>query len=192
MKNYNRKCLLLNSDYSPISIIDWKKAIIWHIKSKLNNSYGIEIIDFYDNDYIICPNQKMKIPSIAKIKKYVKSCPESVIFSRKNVFLRDDYTCQYCGQKKIISELTYDHVIPKSKWIRNKSDSNPTSWTNIATACKQCNRRKRNRTPEEAKMPLINLPYKPNKSKKYLPIHWHLSKIDMTIPDQWKIYLTGR
>jgi 5-methylcytosine-specific restriction endonuclease McrA len=110
-----------------------------------------------------------------------------VNFSRKNLFIRDNYTCQYCFERKDINKLTYDHVIPKSRWIKNIGS--PTCWTNIVTACVDCNRKKGNRTPKQANMPLKNLPIAPQKSNKYLPIaHW-LLKIRSDIPTEWKSYL---
>ncbi|NDC95612.1 hypothetical protein EB077_09940, partial [bacterium] len=94
---------------------------------------------------------------------------------------------QYCHQTLNHNELTYDHVIPKSKW---KDRNHPaTCWTNIVTACINCNRKKGNKTPKEANMPLRILPIKPNKNIKYLPIASHLSRIRVSIPDEWKIYL---
>lgn len=190
MKKANRKCLLLNIDYSPLCVISWKKAIIWQIKSSININFGIEIIDFYKGDYILGANGKqIPIPSIAKTKKFFQIYNEEVVFSRKNVFIRDNYTCQYCGEEKRISDLTYDHVIPKSH-MKFSNKKHATCWTNIATACKQCNRKKGNRTPEQANMPLITNPFVPMKNKKYLPITMYLHNIDTEVPNEWKVYIT--
>ena len=65
----------------------------------------------------------------------------------------------------------------------------PTCWTNIVTACASCNRKKGNKTPKQANMPLINIPVKPTKSQKYLPISYHLSKIKTNMPEEWQVYL---
>jgi len=186
MQQNHKRCLLLNGDYSPLSIIPWQKAIVWSMRSN-NYKYAIEIIDFYRNDYINGVDKKYPIPAVAKTYRFFKINNQSVTFSRKNIFIRDDYTCQYCGEKYELNSLTYDHVIPKSKW-KSIKDS-PTSWTNIVTACTWCNRRKGSRTPKEANMPLKNLPIKPNKNLKYLPITSHLSKIKDQIPTEWTPYL---
>lgn len=186
MQQNHKRCLLLNGDYSPLSIISWQKAIVWSMRSN-NYKYAIEIIDFYRNDYINGVDKKYPIPAVAKTYRFFKINNQSVTFSRKNIFIRDDYTCQYCGEKYELNSLTYDHVIPKSKW-KSIKDS-PTSWTNIVTACTWCNRRKGSRTPKEANMPLKNLPIKPNKNLKYLPITAHLSKIKDQIPTEWTSYL---
>ena len=149
--------------------------------------YGIEIIDFFKNDFISgVNNKKYPIPAVAKTKKFFKLNNKPVTFSRKNIYIRDNHTCQYCNKQYEYKLLTYDHVIPKSKW---NSISSPTSWTNIVTACIYCNRKKGNKTPKQANMPLIRLPIQPYKNSKYLPIAIHLLKIKQQIPEEWQIYL---
>jgi hypothetical protein len=186
MKVKNSKCLLLNADYSPLSIITWKKALVWSMRDQ--HRLSIEIIDFYKNDYIIgVNNKKYPIPAVAKTNKYFRINHHRVKFSRKNLFIRDEYSCQYCGKLGDAGNLTYDHVIPKSLWTRD--NGSPTCWTNIVTACINCNRKKGNRTPKQANMPLKNLPIAPNKNIKYLPVSHHLSKIRESIPNEWSIYL---
>lgn len=188
MKAQNSRCLLLNADFSPLSIIHWKKAVIWHMKYEDDSKYSIDIVDFYKNDHINgVNNKKYPIPAVARTKKYFKSHKQTVTFSRKNIFIRDEYTCQYCGLKFDRSYLTYDHVIPKSVW--HSTSSSPTCWTNIVTACVDCNRKKGNKTPKQANMPLKNLPEMPSKSTRYLPVSHYLFKIKHNIPLEWKIYL---
>lgn len=187
METRNSKCLLLNSDYSPLSIISWKRALIWSMKYDQNPKYGVEIIDFFKNDFISgTNNKKFPIPAVAKTKRFFKIKAERATFSRKNIYLRDGYTCQYCNKQYDYKFLTYDHVIPKSKWVGKTS---PTSWTNIVTACVDCNRIKGSRTPKQANMPLVKLPVQPNKNTRYLPIASLLIKIKDDIPDEWKLYL---
>jgi len=187
MKAKNSKCLILNSDYTPLSVIDWQKALIWYIKYQYHSEIGIEIIDFYKDDFINGVNKKYPIPAVIKTTKYFRLNNKRVNFSRKNLFIRDGYTCQYCGQKPDIKYLTYDHVIPKSLWSHDKGS--PTTWTNIVTACVSCNRKKGNKTPKQAMMKLHTLPIAPNKSAKYLPITDFLLTIRSDIPDEWKFYL---
>lgn len=188
MKAQNSKCLVLNADYSPLSIIGWQKAITWYMRYQDSDKYGVEIIDFYKDDYINgTNNKKYPIPCVAKTKRFFRSTRHTVTFSRKNIFIRDNHTCQYCGNIYSMNDLTYDHVIPKSQW--NYNNGSPTSWTNIVTACVECNRKKGNKTPKQANMPLINLPIKPQKTYKYLPISYHLFKIKDEIPQEWFIYL---
>jgi len=188
MRLKNSKCLLLNADYSPLSIIDWQKAIVWYMKYEHNPRYGIDVIDFYKDDHINgTNNRKYPVPAVARTKRYFKIDKQNVTFSRKNIFIRDNFTCQYCSSVFTYNELTYDHVIPKSIW--NNDNGSPTCWTNIVTSCISCNRKKGNRTPKQAHMSLLGLPFKPNKSPKYLPISYHLSKIKTDLPPEWSIYL---
>jgi 5-methylcytosine-specific restriction endonuclease McrA len=187
MEFKNSKCLVLNADYTPLTIISWKKALVWSYKHEYDPNIGVEIIDFYKNDYILgANNKKHPIPAVVKTSKYFRVNNHKVKFSRKNLFIRDNHTCQYCGSKPDMNYLTYDHVIPKSLWS-NDSQS-PTTWTNIVTACVSCNRKKGNRTPKQANMPLYNLPIMPQKQTKYLPIVSYLVKIK-DIPQEWVMYL---
>lgn len=184
----NSKCLLLNADYSPLKLISWQKAIVWSIRYENNPKYGIEIIEYYTDKYIQgSNNKKYPVPLIAKSLKYFNIYNRSLKFSRQNLFIRDNYTCQYCGKRFSYNELTYDHVIPKSKFIDNKKLA--TNWYNITTACIICNRKKQNKTPEQANMKLLNKPYKPNYDHIYLPISKYSSTIDTEIPESWKHYL---
>lgn len=191
MKTRHNKCLVLNADYSPLCVISWKRAMIWSIKYQNNCTLNIEIIDFYKNDYISGTNdKKFPVPAVVRVSNYRKYNHVGVNFSRKNLFTRDNFTCQYCGNIYDANNLTYDHVVPKSQWDYG-SCGTPTNWTNIVTACLSCNRKKGSRTPKQANMPLINLPHKPNKSTKYLPLRAYLLKIKDQIPVEWQNYLPG-
>ena len=118
---------------------------VFEMRHEYDKSIGAEIIDFYKNDYIIGTNNKrFPIPAVAKTAKYFRINNHTVKFSRKNLFVRDNYTCQYCDTIFNGNDLTYDHVIPKSAWKSNIGS--PTCWTNIVTACVNCNRKKGNRT----------------------------------------------
>lgn len=188
MNQQNNKCLVLNADFAPLSIVDWQKAITWHMKHINNPKYGIDIVDFYKNDYIQgVNNKKYPIPCVSRTKRFFRCAKQIIVFSRKNIFVRDNYTCQYCNKEFSSNELTYDHVIPKSAW--DYSDGSPTSWTNITTACICCNRKKGNKTPKQANMILQNLPAQPNKTSKYLPVAHQLYKIKDNIPSEWLVYL---
>lgn len=184
MRIENSRCLVLNGDYSPLGIIDWKKAITWLFKESTSKS--IEILDFYHDDFIHGPNhKKIPIPAVVRTIKYYK-LNANVNFSRKNLFIRDNYTCQYCSHKLYMNELTYDHVIPRAQWAKNTT---PTCWTNIVTSCKSCNLKKGNRTPSQAKMILKKEPFAPKRSLKYLPVYSQLTTIGSSVPEPWTIYL---
>lgn len=182
----HKSCLVLNADYTPIGIIDWKKAMIWSFRYGNKYSSNIDIIEYHDEDLVLSCAGYVSVPSIIRTTKYFKLFNKTVSFSRKNVFIRDNFTCQYCNTKLPINKLTYDHVIPKSIW---KNKSSPTCWTNIVTACIKCNLKKSNKTPAQANMPLQREPYIPQKSLKYLPLSYHLNTILKDIPLQWYAYL---
>lgn len=184
MRLRNSRCLVLNADYSILGLVGWQKALVWSLQSP---NTKIEVIDFYKDDFVQGVGKKFAIPAVIKTLKYFRVYNHRVNFSRKNLFIRDDYSCQYCGLVFDLNSLTYDHVIPKSMW-KNKSGT-PTNWTNIVTACVSCNRKKGNRTPKQANMPLLNLPVEPQKTSKYLPITDMLSRIKEEIPSEWSIYL---
>jgi 5-methylcytosine-specific restriction endonuclease McrA len=94
-----------------------------------------------------------------------------------NIYARDNYRCQYCGLKCTIDELTYDHVVPRSKGGR-------TTWENIVSACYLCNRRKANRTPVEAGMKLLSVPARPT----WMPaVQIRVSA--RSVPDAWRDYV---
>ena len=99
-------------------------------------------------------DENADLPIVIKLNHLVEGFVKSVGFSSARVFFRDDYTCQYCGETKPERELTLDHVMPKSR-------GGDASWENQTTACKDCNNKKADRTPEEAGMKLLSLPAKP-------------------------------
>lgn len=183
----HQDCLVLNADYSPIGIIDWKKAMVWAFRYTHSKYSGIEIIEYYKNDYVIGVNYTEKIPAVVKTTKFFKINNHSVNFSRKNLFIRDNYTCQYCGNQLPANQLTYDHIIPKSKWTNKNQPA--TSWTNIITACFNCNSRKGNKTLTQANMKLMSMPYVPNKTNKYLHVTHQILTIKHKVPQEWQLYI---
>lgn len=182
----HKDCLVLNSDYSPMGIIDWRKAMILAFRHKNKDLTKIEIIEYHNDDCVIGINNRLEVPAVIKTTRYFRLFNSNVNFSRKNVFIRDNFICQYCNKKFPINKLTYDHVVPKSKW---KSSSTPTSWTNIVTSCLLCNLKKGNKTPEQANMPLKKLPEIPKKTWKYLPLAYQLHTIGGMIPKEWQTYV---
>jgi 5-methylcytosine-specific restriction endonuclease McrA len=189
----NSKCLLLNADYTPLKIISWQRAISWSFKYKDNINYGIEIIEFYKDKYIqgSC-GKKYEVPLVAKTINYFNIRHRQLKLSRRNIFIRDNYTCQYCGKEFDHNQLTYDHVIPKSKYKPDAKYS--TNWNNIATACVLCNRKKSNKTPEQANMVLLNIPKKPSYDHRYLLATKELYNIKHTEEinqQEWVKYIHG-
>ncbi|MGV9206149.1 MAG: HNH endonuclease [Promethearchaeia archaeon] len=98
------------------------------------------------------------VPRVIRYLNYSKAHSQKIKFSRKNIMIRDGFTCIYCNKKFPIEELQLEHIIPKSRGGR-------TTWKNTAIACRSCNAKKANKTPEEAGMKLSWKPFKP----KFLP-----------------------
>jgi 5-methylcytosine-specific restriction endonuclease McrA len=130
--------LLLNSTNEVLNICSLKRALTLLLKGKAEE--------------VVNNKSKECCPSVIKLRYFVAVPKKNLPFSRKNIFHRDNYTCQYCGCK--IKKLTLDHVFPKSRGGKN-------SWENLVTACPECNSYKANRTPDEAKMELLSQPHKP-------------------------------
>jgi 5-methylcytosine-specific restriction endonuclease McrA len=140
--------LLLSISYEPIKVIDWKRAITLVFLGK------VEVIEEYGDD-IHSVSFTIKLPSVVRLLNSVKRNIKPVKFSRQNIYARDKYKCQYCGEKFPPEDLTYDHVLPKSRGGR-------TEWANIVTCCIGCNRKKGGRTPGEASMKLLKKPVMPS------------------------------
>jgi 5-methylcytosine-specific restriction endonuclease McrA len=174
--------LVLNADYRPLGVIDWRRAVTLSCKNQEDPNQGLMVVEYYDNDFITgASGQKYPVPAVVRSPNYIKHRHDRIPFSRKNVFIRDQFICQYCGKKFSPSELTYDHVIPRCKW---KDAGTPTQFTNIVSCCLGCNQRKAGQTPKEAKMKLLREPVMPNMEISVLGINpW--SKI----PDKWLTYL---
>src|SRR5262247_1013601 len=140
--------LLLNQGFEPVKVISWQRALPLLFLGK------DEVLEEYDHD-IRSVNLIIKIPAVVRLLRAFRRHARPVKFSRVNIYARDNYRCQYCGKKASISELTYDHVVPRSQ-------GGMTEWTNIVTCCYVCNRKKGGRTPREAGMALLAAPSQRN------------------------------
>jgi len=134
--------LVLNADfrplsYFPLSIWSWQDAV------KAVFLDRVSVVSQYDRK-IHSPSCEMRLPSVIALKEYVPAARRPA-FTRFNVFLRDRFTCQYCSGDFATNELTFDHVIPKSRGGR-------TAWNNVVTACSTCNLLKGSRLPKESRM----------------------------------------
>ena len=144
------KCpaLVLNADYRPLS---YYPLSLWSWQDAIKSVFldRVSIVSHYDRE-IRSPSFSMQLPSVIALKSFIKprSNPN---FTRFNVFLRDKFTCQYCGDKK---DLTFDHLLPKSK-------GGVTNWENVVTACSTCNVKKGGKLYETSGMKLFNRPYTP-------------------------------
>jgi 5-methylcytosine-specific restriction endonuclease McrA len=142
----SRKVLILNSDYRALTVCGVHKAFLLVYLNKA------EIVSKASDAVLRTVNRIFPMPSVIRLMDYVSIPYKGVILNRQNIFKRDGNRCVYCSSR---SELTIDHVIPRSR-------SGKTTWGNVVTACKRCNARKGDFTPEEAGMPLPYKPFKPS------------------------------
>ncbi len=163
------RTLLLNSAYFPIRIIPWDRAI------KMRYEGTCDIVAEYQ-ETASSPSVTWRIPAVVRQRQTVK-VRGGVRFSPLNVFRRDKFRCQYCGEHFAKAELTCDHVVPKA-------NGGKRDWGNIVAACKSCNSRKADRECDECSMFPLNPPVKPT----WLPpsAEWINRQ---TAPVEWLAYL---
>lgn len=155
-----------------MKVVNWQKAMTLLFQGK------VEVIEEHD----VCVRTvrfTFKIPSILKLKNFVKTYSQNYIrFSRENIYIRDAHKCQYCNQKFSAKNLTLDHIVPVVQ-------GGLKTWENIVTACVPCNQKKGGRTPQQAGMRLLKKPTMPQ----WLPtVQVRLSFAQA--PESWKVYLS--
>ncbi len=168
--------LVLNADYRPLSYFPLS---IWSWKDTVKAVFldRVNIVEEYDQK-VSSPSFEIKLPSIIALKDYIPHSHKPA-FTRFNVFLRDDFKCQYCNDKFSTRELTFDHLIPRSK-------GGLTNWENVVTACSKCNWTKGSRSLSQVGFNLLRKPKEPSqyslrlKSKNFPSDYLHSS---------WRDYL---
>ena len=161
------KVLVLNSTFTPINITSWRRAMILMYKWKAK---GLE----YNGALI---NGRIPLPEIIKLVNYVPLPYSEVVLSRKNIYLRDNNSCQYCG--KTGGNLTIDHVVPRSR-------GGGETWENMVVCCARCNSRKGDSSLEEAGLKILGAPYRPPSS-----LYLHMTRL-CNIPQSWYNYFFKR
>lgn len=167
----NHPALVLNADYRPLSYFPLS---LWSWQDAIKAVYldRVDVVAEYDT-VIHSPSTERRIPSVVVLRDYVRPV-QSAAFTRFNLFLRDEFRCQYCGAK---GDLTFDHVVPRSRGGR-------TTWENVVAACGPCNLKKGARSVAEAGMTLMRRPYRPgaedlkNIGRKFPPNYLHESWLD--------------
>ncbi|HRJ11664.1 MAG TPA: HNH endonuclease [Alphaproteobacteria bacterium] len=146
------QALVLNADYRPLSYFPLS---VWSWQDAVKAVFldRVAIISEYDTE-VHSPSFSMRLPSVIALKDYIPN-ERAPAFTRFNVFLRDHFTCQYCGHRFPTHELTFDHVIPRTKGGR-------TNWLNVVTACSACNVRKAAKDLYKCGMRLMNAPRQPS------------------------------
>lgn len=138
--------LVLNQDFSPLTVCSRERAFLLIYLKKA------DLLSADKNAVLRSVSKTFQSPSVIKINRYVNIPYRGVVLTRHNIFKRDGNQCQYCGTSK---DLTLDHLIPRSK-------GGKSTWSNLVTACKTCNARKGDFTPEKVGLKLKNRPSKPS------------------------------
>src|SRR3982750_85517 len=170
MDRMQKPVLVLNASYEPINICGARRALVLVLK-------GVASAEEESSQAIHSSRQCLRLPSVIRLLEYRRIPHQTRALSRKNILMRDRYTCQYCAKSTPSGELTLDHVIPPSR-------SGETTWENLVACCHYCNNKKGNRTPEEAGMKLARAP-------RPFSLHTsrHLMRLLAKSDDQWRKYL---
>ncbi len=168
----NSPTLVLNRTWSPVFTVSAKKAIVWLCKGivqvvndrdytlhDLSSWTDLSYILADEKPYLASPSIRLVLPEVIKLVHYNGVPKRRVAFTRRALFLRDRYSCQYCGASPGSKELTIDHILPMSR-------GGKTSWENCVLSCVRCNSNKGCRTPDEAGMALL----RPAKPPKWTPL----------------------
>jgi 5-methylcytosine-specific restriction endonuclease McrA len=165
----NEPVLVLNANFAPVNVCTTRRAIVLILTGKAS-------LVMNGRGYIRTVRQLYQRPSIIRLGRMIKRPRPRVKLNRKEIFRRDNYTCQYCGTHTGV--LTIDHIIPRHLGGEH-------SWENLVTACSDCNHRKGGRTMEQAGMHLKNIPIEPSTSAVYI-----FSK-HVKVNQEWQDFLEG-
>ncbi len=141
-----KSVLVLNQDYTPLTICSVERAFVLLYLNKA------DLLSEAREKQLRTIDRAFPFPSVIRIHRYINIPFRGVVLTRHNVFKRDKNQCQYCGTRQ---DLTLDHLVPKSR-------GGKSTWTNLVTACKRCNAKKGNNTPEEVSMKLKRPPFRPS------------------------------
>jgi 5-methylcytosine-specific restriction endonuclease McrA len=162
--------LVLNASYEPINVCAARRALVLVLK-------GVAMTEEENGHFLHSARVAMRLPSVIRLLEYRRIPHQSRALSRKNILLRDRNTCQYCGTVLPSSELTLDHVIPRSR-------GGSSTWENLVACCHPCNRRKGNQFPAEGGMKLMREPRAFN-----LHTSRHIMRLMGRSDDKWRKYL---
>jgi 5-methylcytosine-specific restriction endonuclease McrA len=160
------RTLLLSPWYIPIKVLRWQDAV------KMRYEGTAEVVVEYE-DEICSPSVTWKMPAVMRLRTMPRAQQRGIKFSRLNVYQRDGYRCQYCGNRFAVALLSYDHVVPRAAGGR-------TDWLNIVTACRTCNTRKADKSCDDAGMFPLRDPVRPRS----LPLQSPLINAS-NAPEEW-------
>ena len=168
------RTLLLDVAYQPVDILQWSRAVAMDYIGK------VEVLEYYEH-YIRSAREMHFLPAVMRLDFYVNpdKVGKKLQPSRRNVFLRDNFECQYCGTPCSRAQLTLDHVVPVSK-------GGECSWENLTTACQKCNQKKGDALLDQSSLTLRRKPRRPSK----LDLSRNL-RGEVQLPELWGDYLPG-
>ncbi len=161
--------LVLNQNYEPLNVCSVRRAVVLVLRGRA------EVIEI-GRGVIRSARRHIQLPSVIRLVNYIRRPRPRVRLSRREVFARDGFACMYCGKSTV--DLTLDHVIPRHRGGEH-------TWANLVAACKKCNHKKAGRTPDEARMKLLQPPFEPKVS----PFHLFRSYLDTN--DGWRKFVPG-
>jgi len=170
-----RPTLVLNRNWQPVNVATVARSLVllWNESARVVDPLDFQQYTWADWSQLrpvageLCiraVRQRLRVPEVIVLTSYDRLPSAGVGFSRRNVFKRDHYACQYCGVQPGSEELTIDHVLPRAQ-------GGTSSWENCVLACVACNKRKANRTPQQAGMKLKKLPVRPQWKPHYTDHH---------------------
>ncbi|MCB9730815.1 MAG: HNH endonuclease [Deltaproteobacteria bacterium] len=165
---------MLSAAFEPVDRVGWQRAMTLFVSGR------VEVVESYAERVVRTIDRAFQLPAVVRFHTGTRHQTRRLVrFSRENVWLRDSGCCQYCAEPVPLARITYDHVVPRSRGGR-------TGWDNVVIACRPCNQRKADRTPEEAGMWLSRAPVRPRNLPRWRhpDIRW---REDMPAP--WAPYL---
>ena len=163
-----RAVLVLNENYEPLHICTARRAVVLVGRGKA------EVLEHDETLPLRSTDRAFPVPSVIRLVYLIRRPRPHRKLTRKGIFQRDRYTCQYCGKES--RDLTLDHVVPRIRGGRH-------TWENLVSACRQCNHRKGSKSPEEARMRLAKQPEIPRSTPYYIVYHY----IDVRI--EWRKFI---
>lgn len=142
----NKNVLVLNQNYEPLNVCTVRRAFLLIFGGK---AHAVELL----NEVVRSVSQEFPIPSVVRLERYIHAPRRRVVLSKRNIFKRDNYQCQYCGA--IDDKMTIDHVVPRKF-------GGQATWENLVCACVSCNNKKGEQRPEQVDLKLRSRPKRPN------------------------------
>ncbi len=161
-----RPSLVLNRNWQPVNVATVARSLVllWNESARVVDPASFQLYTWEDwsrlrpragEAFIQAVRQRLRVPEVIVLAEYDRLPQAGVSFSRRNIFKRDHYACQYCGVQPGSQELTIDHIVPRSR-------GGLTNWENCVLACVACNKRKADRTLAQVGMKLHRTPTRPN------------------------------